>query len=173
MRSAHRRPRHYACADLGDVEAAKKTQGLDLVVVDYDQLVTEAGMNPNSDDDGIFRNQRAFVFAAKKIAERLDVCFVLLSHFENSPPTCSKGTPPHLDDIWGDISVRNTPHVILWVSRDFFTHNMDKDYERKARVYVLKNRNGRTGAVELEFDPERVRFTDPPPTERDSVREPT
>src|SRR5262249_10183133 len=42
-------------------EAMKRTQGLDLVVVDYDQLVIEAGMNPNSDDDNIFRHQRAFV----------------------------------------------------------------------------------------------------------------
>ena len=32
-------------------EAAKKTKGIDLVVVDYDQLVIEAGMNPDSEDD--------------------------------------------------------------------------------------------------------------------------
>lgn len=60
-------------------EAAKRTRGLDLVVVDYDQLVIEAAMNPDSEDDNVFRHQRAFVLRAKKLAERLDICFVLLS----------------------------------------------------------------------------------------------
>jgi replicative DNA helicase len=152
-------------------EAAKKTKGLDLVVVDYDQLVIEAGMNPDSEDDRIFRHQRAFIFGAKKLAERLDLCFVLLSQLRKLPSNVLKGAAPHLDDIWGDSSVRNTPHVILWLSRDFFTHNMDKAHERKARVYVLKSRNGRTGIVTLEFDPELVRFTDAQPTEEDSVPE--
>ena len=81
------------------------------------------------------------------------------------------GAQPHLDDIWGDSSIRNTPHVILWLSREFFTHNMDVAFERNANVYVLKSRNDRTGIVPLEFDPERVRFLDAPPTEKDSVHE--
>lgn len=150
-------------------EAAKRTRGLDLVVVDYDQLVIEAGMDPNSPDDNVFRHQRAFILRAKKLAERLDICFVLLSQLRKLSPAVLKGSRPHLDDIWGDSSVRNTPHLILWLSRDFFTHDMDKAYERKAHVYVLKSRNGRTDVVDLEFDPEYVRFLDAPPSEADSV----
>jgi replicative DNA helicase len=153
-------------------EAAKRTRGLDMVVVDYDQLVIEAGMNPDSEDDNnVFRHQRAFVLRAKRLAERLDICFVLLSQLRKLSPQVLKGGHPHLDDIWGDSSIRNTPHLILWLTRDFFTHNMDKAYERKAHVYVLKSRNGRTGIVDLDFDPEQVRFSDAPPTEADSVAE--
>jgi replicative DNA helicase len=153
-------------------EAAKRTRGLDMVVVDYDQLVIEAGMHPDSEDDNnVFRHQRAFVLRAKRLAERLDICFVLLSQLRKLSPQVLKGGHPHLDDIWGDSSIRNTPHLILWLTRDFFTHNMDKAYERKAHVYVLKSRNGRTGIVDLDFDPEQVRFSDAPPTEADSVPE--
>ncbi len=148
-------------------ETAKRAHGLDLIVVDYDQLVIEAGMDANSDDDNVFRHQRAFVFRAKKLAERLDVCFLLLSQLRKLSPAVLKGARPHLDDIWGDSSIRNTPHLILWVSRDFFTKGMDKKHERAARVYVLKSRNGRTGVVPLEFDPERVRFLDAPSSEKD------
>ena len=79
-----------------------------------------------------------------------------------------KGAQPHLDDIWGDSSVRNTPHAILWLSREFFTSGQDPTFERKAKVYVLKNRSGRTGIVDLEFDPQRLRFLDAPLTETDS-----
>ena len=153
-------------------EAAKRTHGLDFVIVDYDQLVIEAGMNPNSDDDNIFRHQRAFVFTAKRLAERLDICFLFLSQLRKLSPAVLKGAQPHLDDIWGDSSVRNTPHVILWASREYFTSGMNKEFERKAKVYVLKSRNDRTGIVDLEFDPERLRFSDALPTEADSIPEP-
>jgi len=141
-------------------EAAKRNYGLDLVIVDYDQLVIEAGINPDSDDDNVFRQQRAFMFSAKKLAERLDINFMLLSQVRKLSPTVLKGAQPHLDDVWGDSSVRNTPQVILWLCRDFLIHGLDKRYERMAKVYVLKSRNSCTGLVSLEFDPEMVRFTD-------------
>jgi len=67
--------------------------------------------------------------------------------------------------FWGDSSVRNTPHLILWNVREYFRHNMDIDYERRAYVYVLKAPDGRTGVVQLEFEPERVRFLDAPEIE--------
>lgn len=152
-------------------EVTKKLRGLDIVFIDYDQLVIEAGIDPKGDEDNVFRHQRAFVLAAKKLAERLDVCVVLLCQLRKISPRIVAGTQPHLDDVWGDSSIRNTPHLILWLSREFFTHKMDVAYERKANVYVLKSRNDRTGIVPLEFDPDRVRFMDAPPTEEDSVPE--
>jgi replicative DNA helicase len=152
-------------------EAAKKTRGLDIVFIDYDQLVIEAGIDPEGEEDNVFRHQRAFILNTKKLTERLDLCVVLLCQLRKISPKVLAGAQPHLDDIWGDSSIRNTPHVILWLSREFFTHNMDVAFERKANVYVLKSRNDRTGLVPLEFDPERVRFMDAPPTEKDSIQE--
>ncbi len=154
-------------------EAAKRTVGLDFAIVDYDQLAIEAGMDPNADDDNVFSHQRAFIFKAKQVAERLDICFLFLSQLRKVSPSVQKGNRPHLDDIWGDSSVRNTPQVILWVSREFFAGGMKEEDERKATIYVLKNRNGRVGMVNLEFDPLRLRFLDAPPTEADSMPEST
>jgi replicative DNA helicase len=99
------------------------------------------------------------------MAERLDVCFVLLSQLRKVSANVARGAHPRLDDIWGDSSVRNTPHLILWLVREFFQQEMDIEFERKAKVYVLKARNGRTGVVNLDFDPERVRFLDAPELE--------
>jgi replicative DNA helicase len=129
------------------------------------------GIDPKGDEDNVFRHQRAFILGAKKLAERLDICVVLLCQLRKVSPKVKSGAQPHLDDIWGDSSIRNTPHLILWLSREFFTHNMDVAYERRANVYVLKSRNDRTGIVQLEFDPERVRFTDVPPTDEESLQE--
>lgn len=55
--------------------------------------------------------------------------------------------------------------MILWLVREFFRHHMDVEFERKATLYILKSRNGPTGFVELEFDPDRVRFLDAPESE--------
>jgi replicative DNA helicase len=150
-------------------EAIKRSAGLDLVIVDYDQLVIEAGMDSKSDDDSVFKHQRNFILAAKRLASRLDVCFVLLSQLRKVSANVAKGAHPRLDDIWGDSSVRNTPHLILWLVREFFQQDMDIEFERKAKVYVLKARNGRTGVVNLDFDPERVRFSDAPDFDTVSV----
>jgi replicative DNA helicase len=139
-------------------EAAKRTQGVDLVIVDYDQLVIEAGIDPNSDDDNVFRHQRAFIIAAQKLARRLDICVVILSQLRKIPAKVENGLNPRLDDIWGDSSVRNTPQVILWIVRHYFAHGMAPEYERKATVHILKSRNGSTGHVDLDFDPDYLRF---------------
>jgi replicative DNA helicase len=143
-------------------EAAKRTAGLDLIIVYYDQLVIEAGIDPGSDDDNVFRHQRSFMLSAKRLADRLDICVVLLCQLRKVSGKIAEGATPRLDDIWGDSSVRNTPHVILWLVREFFTHKMDMEYERKATLYILKSRNGPTGIVNLEFDPDLVRFLDVP-----------
>jgi replicative DNA helicase len=141
-------------------EVCKRVDGLDLVVLDYDQLIVEAGVSPDGNEDSIFRHQRQFILAAKQLAERLDVCIVLLAQLRKVPKKVQDGARPHLDDLWGDSSVRNTPHWILWLEREYFTHGLNKKYERLAKVYVLKARNGRTGQVDLTFDPDRVRFLD-------------
>lgn len=139
-------------------EAAKRASGLDLVIVDYDQLVIEAGIDLKADDDNVFRHQRAFILAAKRLAERLDICVVILSQLRKIPASVANGMNPRLDDIWGDSSVRNTPHLILWLVREYFVHGMKPEYERKATVHILKSRNGRTGHVDLDFDPDFLRF---------------
>jgi replicative DNA helicase len=152
-------------------EIEKRTRGLDFIVADYDQLIVEAGMDP-ADDESIFRHQRNFIIRAKKLAERLDVCFILLAQLRKISPRVANGSqPPRLDDIWGDSSMRNTPQVILWIEREFFRHNMEMEYERKANIYVLKARNDRTGVVAVEFDPEFVRFIDLPLAKQEATRE--
>jgi replicative DNA helicase len=152
-------------------EAHKRNGGLDLVVVDYDQLVIETGISPDEDERSFFAHQRRFVLEAARLAKRLDVCFVLLCQLRKVSPRIVQGGKPTLDDIYGDSSIRNTPHLIIWIVREFFIHNLDPKWERKVTVYVVKARNDRAGRVRLDFDPERLRLADAPPSEKDSVEE--
>jgi replicative DNA helicase len=151
-------------------EAAKRANGLDFVIVDYDQLVIEIGIDPD-DENSFFRHQRKFITQAKKIARRLDICFILLSQLRKVSSRLRGDAKPTIDDIYGDSAIRNTPDLILWVVRDFFTHDFKKEFENKATVYIVKARNDRVGTVKLGFDPIYIRLKDPDPTEKDSTRE--
>lgn len=144
-------------------EARKRSVGLDFVIVDYDQLVVEAGLDPDSDSDDFFRHQSKFIRDSADFAKRIDVCMIVLAQQRKVPAGTKSGGKPQLDDIFGSSALRNHPHVIMWVVRDFFVKGLDKKYETKAHVYVLKSRNDATGAVEIFFHPKLVRFMDSRP----------
>lgn len=155
----------------GISEAYKKSKGLDFIVVDYDQLVIEAGIDPDEDEEGFFRHQRNFNLEAKRVCERLDICFILLSQLRKVPGRVAQGGKPTIDDIYGDSSIRNQPHTILWVIRQFFFHGFKAEFERKATVYVVKSRNGRVCRVDLTFDQNRVRLVNEEPSEKHSKKD--
>lgn len=141
-------------------EARKRTKGLDLIIVDYDQLVISAGMNA-ADEASFFDHQEKFVHSAVQCAKRLDVCFVLLTQLRKAPPGMKDAKwKPALDDIYGASAMRNDPDFVIWIVREFFLRGLDKKYERDAKAYVVKGRNGATGTVKLDFDPRLVRFGD-------------
>lgn len=148
-------------------EARKRSSRLDYVIVDYDQLVVEAGLDPDMDEGKFFAHQSSFIHGCVKCAKRLDVCFVLLAQLRKMPPNLKNGGRPTLDDIYGAAAMRNDPDTVIWILRDFFLKNMDKKYEKKARACVVKARNGATGVVKLAFDPQRVRFTQAPSDDPD------
>jgi hypothetical protein len=68
-------------------------------------------MDARSDDESVFRRQRSFMHSAKRLAERLDICVVLLFQLRKVSAKVTEGSTPQLDDIWGDSSVRNTPKL--------------------------------------------------------------
>lgn len=154
-------------------ESQKRTNGLDFVVVDYDQLVIETGIDPE-DEDTFFMHQRNFILEAKRMMDRLDICFILLSQLRKTSHRVAQGGRPTLDDIYGDSAIRNTPNVIIWVVRDFLVQGkkyMSKELENKATLYIVKARNDRVGTVELYFDHVYVHLEDKHPDENDSVEE--
>lgn len=152
-------------------ETHKRTRGIVFAVVDYDQIIIEAGIDPNEDEEGFFRHQRRFMFQAKKTADRLDICLIILSQLRKVSHNVAKGGKPTLDDIYGDSSIRNVPHTILWVVRQFFLHDLKPEFERKATVYIIKARNGRTCKVDLTFDQNRVRLINEEPSEKNSTKD--
>lgn len=150
-------------------EAMKRLHDIKLLVVDYDQLVV--GASAPQDE---FAAQAQFIREALEIAKRLELCYLLLAQPRKVDIEVYEGKrPPRLEDIFGRSAVANTAHIVMWVMREFWMHKMAKEFERKGKIYVLKNRNGATGVVAAEFNTDRLRWEDAPPSEYDSVTEPT
>lgn len=153
-------------------EMVKRSKGLDFVIVDYDQLVIRAALSGRDDE---FKAQARFMAEALALAKRLDICFILLCQPHKLDDDVARGKkPPRIEQIFGSSAAANTAHHILWVIRKFFQTGMDPVYERAAKLYVLKARNDKTGAVDIGFDPDRVLFTnecfDAPPKEKTETR---
>lgn len=149
-------------------EARKRLGGLDMIVVDYDQLVVRA-TSPKDE----FSAQAQFVAECLDTAKRLDVCYILLCQPRKVDIEVARGKRgPRLEDVFGSSAVGNTAHSVLWVMREFFQHDMDVAYERKGKVWVLKARNDRTGVIRAEFDPDHMRWQNAPPSEEDSIPDP-
>lgn len=142
-------------------EMVHKSQGLDFVIVDYDQLVVREGLTRH---DNEFQEQARFVADALEIAKRLHLCFILLCQPRKMDVEVASGKrAPRVEEIFGSSAVANTAHHILWVIRRFFQKQMNVEHEAEAAVYILKARNDKAGHVDIGFDPERVIFVDEPP----------
>jgi replicative DNA helicase len=151
-------------------EMVHRTSGLDFVVVDYDQLVIRAGLRSREDE---FASQARFVNQALEFAKRLDICFILVCQPRKVSEDVARGKAnPRIEEIYGSSAVANTAHHVLWVVREFFQKGMKREYERKAKIYILKARNDRAGSVEIDFDPKQVKFGDKLPEENSENAKP-
>ena len=143
-------------------ELVHRNQGLDFVVVDYDQLVVRAALHGRDDE---FKAQARFMAEALAITKRLNILFVLLCQPRKVDDEVARGKrSPRIEEIFGSSSAANTAHHVLWVMRKYFQTGMDPAYERDAKVYILKARNDRAGHVDVGFDPDRVLFVDAAPS---------
>jgi replicative DNA helicase len=146
-------------------EAQKRLYGLDMIVADYDQLIVRAAM-PRDE----FAAQAQFVAECLDMAKRLDVAYLLLCQPRKVDADVAQGKrPPRIEDVFGSSAIGNTAHMVMWVVREYFQKGMKPEFERKGCIFVLKSRNDQTGIVRAEFNPQRIRWENRPPTVEESV----
>lgn len=124
-------------------------QGVDLVVVDYLQLLHMRSKGDNRHEE-IMSMSRSFKVLA------LDLCpVILLSQFKRGE---RKGRPT-LHDFRGSSAIESDADVCLGVYRP---EALSGRKDQKAELLILKQRNGRTGIIgekeNLRFSGPRVRF---------------
>lgn len=128
----------------------KAEKGLDLIVVDYLQLMTTS-----KNYDSMVNQVTEISRSLKGLAKELDVPVLALSQLSRAVE--SRGGKPRLSDLRDSGSIEQDADVVM------FIHSEDRGKEASektniAEILVEKHRNGPTGKVELYFDEKTTTF---------------
>lgn len=125
-------------------------QGLDLLVIDYLQLINGGGRFENRTQEVSFISR-----SLKGIAKELNIPVLALSQLSRAPEG-RPGHRPQLSDLRESGSIEQDADVVLFLHRpDMYRHRDDvEDSDEPAgrtELNVGKQRNGPTGQVNLVF----------------------
>ena len=129
----------------------KAEHGLDLLVVDYLQLMSGRG-RPESRQQEVSQISRDL----KTLAKELDIPVLALSQLSRAPETRSEHKP-QLSDLRESGAIEQDADVVCFIFREEVYNETDENRGR-AELLIAKQRNGPTGKVELAFLNSFTRF---------------
>lgn len=150
----------------------KRQRGLDLVVIDYIQLLQ--GSSRRASENRV-QEVTEITTSLKALAKELNVPILALSQLSRQVES-RDDKRPQLSDLRESGSIEQDADVVLFVFREEYYHMMRKPSETnkekfaewqaegdrvlgKAEVIIGKQRHGPTGTVELQFDAAVTRFS--------------
>ncbi len=131
----------------------KAEAGLDMVLIDYLQLMSGRGRSENRQNE-ISEISRGL----KALARELNCPIVCLSQLSRAPD----GRPDHhpmLADLRESGSIEQDADVVMFLYRDYY-YDKENANPNMAELDIAKQRNGPTGRIQLTWRPEFTRFMD-------------
>ena len=134
----------------------KEKSGLDLVVIDYLQLMSlgYGGDNRTNEISAITRS-------IKILAKELDVCVILLSQLSRASEQ-RKDHRPMLSDLRESGSIEQDADIVVFLKRDDYYQNEDEEADTSSgntcEVIIAKHRSGPTGTVNLAWIARYTKF---------------
>ena len=129
-------------------------RGLDLIIVDYLQLMQGEGRGENRVQEVSYISR-----SLKALARELNVPVIAVSQLSRAVEWRASHIP-QLADLRESGSIEQDADVVMFVYRDEYYHteeewqlqHPDREYPREeADIIVAKNRNGPTGQIKLRF----------------------
>jgi replicative DNA helicase len=150
----------------------KRQHGLDLIVVDYLQLVTSS---KSGGSDSRVQEVSEVTQNLKALAKELNVPVIALSQLSRQVEN-REDKKPQLSDLRESGSIEQDADVVMFVYREAYYKEREKpredtpEYlaweeefrriERLAEVIIGKQRHGAIGTAKLHFDGARTKFSD-------------
>ena len=138
-----------------------REKGLDIVFVDYLQLVKVTGEQLRRNDS---RAQEVAIISAslKELAKELQIPVVALAQLNRAPEqrgSRKEGIKYQLSDLKESGAIEQDADVVMFLHRE---EQVDKETERKgeADLIIAKQRNGPTGKIILAFQSKYTKFAD-------------
>jgi replicative DNA helicase len=137
---------------------------LDLVVIDYLQLMSGSSMGPGAKR---FENRTQEVShisrGLKALAKELNVPVIALSQLSRASEQRGGDKKPMLSDLRESGSIEQDADVVAFIHRESYYNKdengqPDPDTEGKAEIIIAKQRNGPTGSVHLAYLSKCTRF---------------
>ncbi|MDH3402725.1 MAG: replicative DNA helicase [Acidobacteriota bacterium] len=140
------------------LEVASKTRrlkaekGLDLLVIDYLQLMEAGGRyeNRNLEISAITRH-------FKQLAKELGLPILCLSQLSRRPEQRGKDHRPQLSDLRESGSIEQDADLVMFIYRDDM-YDPESEHPGEAEIIISKHRNGQTGTINLVFLGEMTKF---------------
>ncbi|RJF78851.1 replicative DNA helicase [Rhodopseudomonas palustris] len=149
----------------------KRQKGLDLIVVDYIQLL----QGSSKKGDSRVQEVTEITTSLKALAKELNVPVIALSQLSRQVES-RDDKRPQLSDLRESGSIEQDADVVIFVFREeYYLQNKEPrpgtpEHEKwatemdlvhgKAEVIIAKQRHGPTGTVDLQFEGQFTRFSD-------------
>ena len=138
---------------------------LDLIVIDYLQLMSGGSSGPNAKR---FENRTQEVSAVsrglKALAKELRVPVIALSQLSRASEQRGGDKRPMLSDLRESGSIEQDADVVAFIHRESYYNREEEENAEdkgKAEIIIAKQRNGPTGSVHLLYLSEFTRFENP------------
>jgi replicative DNA helicase len=133
----------------------KRSAGLDLLILDYDELISAPG---NSE----FEQQRVIARAGKSLAIELKCAVILISQLRKTTQG-EDASKPTLQRLYGNAAKQKFASFIILADRPYVRELVGD--EKEAELQLLKSRDGKTGRIKATFNIRSLRFeqADPEP----------
>jgi replicative DNA helicase len=128
--------------------------GLDLVIVDYLQLMNGGGSFENNRVQEISYISRSL----KELARELNVPIFTAAQLSRAVEQ-RQDKRPQLSDLRESGSIEQDSDIVMFLYRDV-VYNEATEFPNRADVIVAKHRNGPTGTISLHFENSLTKFTD-------------
>lgn len=126
--------------------------GLDIIIIDYLQLMSGSGRSSDSRQQEISDISRSL----KALARELNVPVVALSQLSRAVEQ-RPDHRPMLSDLRESGAIEQDADVVMFIYRDDY-YNKDTDLKGISEIIIAKQRNGPIGTINLAWLPEYTKF---------------
>lgn len=133
----------------------KAEYGLDLIVVDYLQLM-DSGTKVENRQQEISKFSRSL----KLLAKEMDCPVIVLSQLNRAPDLRKDDHRPMMADLRESGSIEQDADIVLFLYRDDYYNRDDSPTPGICEIQIAKHRNGQTGKVELAWVERYTRFNE-------------
>lgn len=135
----------------------KMKEGLDIVFIDYLQLMVAGDNYKNANKNGFMSRQEEVAAISRNIkalAKELNVPIIALSQLHREAE--NRSGAPQLSDLRESGAIEQDADIVMMIHRP----NKEDPQDPRIDVILAKHRNGSTGTVNLRFDKNTTRFSE-------------